>query len=55
MSDARLVVLRTGLFDGRSAVMKVKDLYKSCLNTGAINAEGATPLMELINSTGEEV
>ena len=37
-----------------SAVMKVKDLYRSCVNTGAINAEGAMPLMELINSTGKE-
>ena len=37
-----------------SAVVKVKDLYRSCVNTAAINAQGATPLLEVINSTGEE-
>ena len=37
-----------------SAVVKVKDLYRSCINTGAINAQGATPLLEVINSTGKE-
>ena len=38
-----------------SAVMKVKSLYKSCIDTASVNAQGASPLLDLINVTGERV
>ena len=34
------------------AVKKVKALYQSCLDTDTINARGAGPLLELIDSLG---
>ena len=45
-------ILDSGNDDGVEAVMKVIDLYQSCLNTSVIEAAGVQPLLDLINMSG---
>ena len=45
-------ILESGDDGGVAAVRKALDLYESCINTPLIDALGARPLIDLINSTG---
>ena len=45
-------ILESGDDGGVAAVRKALDLYASCINTPRIDALGAQPLIDLINSTG---
>ena len=45
-------ILESGDDGGVAAVRKALDLYASCVNTPQIDALGAQPLLDLINSTG---
>ena len=45
-------ILESGDDGGVAAVRKALDLYASCIDTSQIDALGAQPLIDLINSTG---
>ena len=48
-------ILESDKGDHVEAVLKVKHLYRSCMNTTAINDVGAAPLIGILDMIGEGV
>ncbi len=46
-------ILESGRVYGAEAVRKAFAMYKSCMDTSAIQMAGITPLYNLINKSGE--
>ena len=44
-----------GDLDDIETIRKLKDYYESCLDTDNINAPGNTPLLDLLQATGNKV